>query len=149
MDVEAIVPSGEATGLSFERAVLVLPRCEGPGEEGAARERDAREAVERRRFGRLVAAVLPKTLVEVAVPAKPADDAVVDAARDLFDLVLLGRPGLVETHAAVRFLEHAIDRDNVKMHMEVETRAESLRKGQAARLAVGDLPRSSTRLPSL
>jgi len=51
----------------------------GPAHERAAREREAREGVDGRCVGRLVAAVIGGALVEVAVPAQPGEDAIAHA----------------------------------------------------------------------
>jgi hypothetical protein len=75
VSVEAVVGPREARLLAVQVLAGVLPGREGPAEEGASREREAREGVDGRVRGRLVAAVFRGTVVEVAGadPGHPRD----------------------------------------------------------------------------
>lgn len=109
LDLEADVRRREARLLAVQVLAGVLPGREGPAEEGAACEREARQGVDGRLRGRLVAAVFRAALVEVAVLAQPDDGAIVDTSHDVGDVGLRGRRRLVYAYALAVLLEDGVD----------------------------------------
>jgi hypothetical protein len=118
VNVEAVVRRRKAPLLAVQVVVrAVVLRDEGPAEEGAAREREARERVDGRVRGWLVAAVLRRALVEVAVAAQPGEGAIVDAPRDVGDVGLRRRRRLVDAHALAVLLEDGVDGQVVELRL--------------------------------
>lgn len=71
--------------------------------------------------------------------AQPADDAVVNAPGDVFDVGFLRSSCLVEADAFVHLLEDAVDGDIVPMGVGVQTPAEVLVTRHHARLRAVDV----------
>jgi hypothetical protein len=130
----------EAPLAALEVSVLrIVRRRRRPGQERAARQRELRAPLDRRRLGGLVAAIFYGALVEVATTAQPAHRTVTHALGDLAHVVLRRRRRGVEAHrAGVGLLEDAVDAKRVQVRMNVETAAEKLRAANRARLGAVD-----------
>ena len=128
--VEALVPRGEAFGgLGVERsaAVVGVPRGVGVG-QSSTEERDAGAGVERGFVG-LVGAVLGLALVEQSLASQPAKRALVNAFGDALDGALRRRGSFAEADPLRGALECAVEDDDVKMDVEVQTSTKALNEG--------------------
>src|SRR6185503_8469035 len=92
------------------------------------REREGCEAVDGLSLHHLVAARLRGALVEVVVATEPRARSVVDAPHELLEVGLLRRRRRGEAHAVALLHEDAVDGGGVKMNIQIQTTAKSLRK---------------------
>ena len=84
-----------------------------------------------------VAALFGGEVVKVAVLAKPAKRAIVDASHDV-GVRLLWRSRFVEAHAFAALFEDAVHGQRVKVNVQIEAPAEALRKRDGACLGAHD-----------
>jgi hypothetical protein len=114
VDVEAVVRRREARRLAVQVFVAgALFGSKGPAHERAAPEREAREGVDGRVGGRLVAKGLGGALVEVLVPAQPDERPIVHALGDKGDVGLRRRRRLMGAYTLAVLLEDGIDGQQV------------------------------------
>jgi hypothetical protein len=86
--VEPVAARGEAPLPAFQVRIGIVFGLEWSRDKRAAGERELRARRERRRLGRLVAALLGRALVEAAMTAQPLDRTGLHPLDHLVDVVL-------------------------------------------------------------